>query len=76
VLPEWLAQNVATEAHKLGLVRIELEASLALGEIQLQGTNPTLGRKRLAETEKDARSEGFELIAQNASAARHATKRG
>ena len=68
---ERLARNVAMEAHKLGLVRIELEASLAIGEIQLHGTNPTLGHKRLEETEKNARSEGFELIARNASAAQH-----
>jgi tetratricopeptide (TPR) repeat protein len=73
---ERLARNVATEAHKLGLVRIELEASLAIGEIQLRGTNPIQGRKRLEETERKARSEGFELIARNASAAQHATKRG
>jgi serine/threonine protein kinase/tetratricopeptide (TPR) repeat protein len=71
---ERLARNVAMEAHKLGLVRIELEAALAIGEIQLQGTNPTLGRKRLEETENNARSAGFELIARNASAAQHATK--
>jgi tetratricopeptide (TPR) repeat protein len=68
---ERLARNVATEAHKLGFVRIELEASLAIGEIQLHGANPTLGHKRLEETERNARSRGFELIAQNASAAQH-----
>ena len=72
---ERLARNVAMEAHKLGFVRIELEASLTLGEIQLQGTNPTLGRKRLEETEKTARSGGFELIARKASAAQQASNR-
>jgi hypothetical protein len=56
-------------------VRIELEASLAIGEIQLQGKNPTLGRERLEATEKTARSQGFELIARKASAARQATNR-
>jgi hypothetical protein len=63
------------EANKLGLVRIELEASLALGEILLQGKNPGLGRKRLEETEETARSKGFELIARKASAARPARAR-
>jgi len=72
---ERLARNVAVEAHKLGFARIELEASLAIGEIQLQGTNPTLGRKRLEETEKTARSGGFELIARKASAAQQASNR-
>jgi len=72
---ERLARSVLVQANKLGLVRIELEASLAIGEIQLKGTNPTLGRKRLEETEKSARSKGFELIARKASAARQATNR-
>jgi hypothetical protein len=57
---------------KLGFSQIELEASLAIGEIQLRGKNPALGRKRLEETEKNARSKGFELIARKASSARQA----
>lgn len=69
-----IARSAVEEAKKIGIVRIELEASLALGEIQLRGTNPALGHKRLEETEKNARSAGFELIARNASAAQHATK--
>jgi eukaryotic-like serine/threonine-protein kinase len=72
---ERLARSALVEANKLGFVRIELEASLAIGEIQLKGKNPTLGRKRLEETEKSARSKGFELIARKASAARQATNR-
>ena len=73
---ERLARNVLVEAHKLGFVRIELEASLAIAEIELQGKNPALGRKQLEETETAARSKGFELIARKAIAARHATNRG
>ena len=73
---ERFARNVLVEANKLGFVRIELEASLAIGEIQLQGRNPTLGRKRLEETEITARSKGFELIARKASAARQANTLG
>jgi serine/threonine protein kinase/tetratricopeptide (TPR) repeat protein len=71
---ERLARNALIEANKLGFVRIELEASLAMGEIQLQGKNPALGSKRLEETETIARSKGFELIARKASAARQAGK--
>jgi serine/threonine protein kinase/tetratricopeptide (TPR) repeat protein len=71
---ELLARNVLVEANKLGFVRIELEASLAIGEIQMKGKNPNLGRKWLEETETTARSKGFELIARRASAARQATK--
>jgi tetratricopeptide (TPR) repeat protein len=71
---ERLARSALLEAHKLGFARIELEASLAIGEIQLKGNNPALGRKRLEETESKAHSEGFELIAQKASTARQAGK--
>jgi len=72
---ERLARNVLVEANKLGFVGIELEASLAIGEIELKGKDPALGRKRLDETERIAHSKGFELIARNASAARQATTR-
>jgi len=72
---EKLARTTMMEANKLGFVRTELEASLALGEIQLQAENPALGRKRLEETGKTARSKGFELIARKASAARPTTSR-
>ena len=69
---ERLARNVQVEANRLGFSQIVLEASLAIGEIQVQGRNPTLGRKRLEETGKSARSKGFELIARKASSARQA----
>ncbi len=72
---EHLARNAMGEANKLGFVRIELEASLAIGEIQLQEKNPALGFERLEETERDARSKGFELIRRKASSARPATPR-
>ena len=70
---ERLARNAMVEAKKLGFVRFELEASLAIGEIQRQEKNPALGRKRLQETEETARSKGFELIARKAHAALEAT---
>jgi tetratricopeptide (TPR) repeat protein len=69
---ERIARSVLVESHKLGFVQIELEASLAIGEIQLRGENPALGRKRLEETEKAARSKGFELIARKETSARQA----
>lgn len=70
---ERLARNTMVEANKFGFVRFELEASLAIGEIQRQEKNSALGRKRLQETEKTARSKGFELIARKANAALEAT---
>jgi eukaryotic-like serine/threonine-protein kinase len=63
------AQDALTRARDLGLFRLQLEASLALGEIQMQNRNPDMGRKRLEDTEESARSKGFELIAQKANAA-------
>jgi tetratricopeptide (TPR) repeat protein len=68
------AQHVLAQTERLGLFRLHLEASLTLGEVQLQEKSPDLGRKRLEETEKIARSKGFE-IARKASAARQATHR-
>jgi serine/threonine protein kinase/tetratricopeptide (TPR) repeat protein len=72
---ERLARNVLVEANKLGFVRIEFEVSLAIGEIQMKGKSPALGRKRLDVLEKAARARGFELIAREANAARQATNR-
>ena len=63
---ERLAQNAMVESTKLGLIRIELEAALALGEIQMQRKNPDSGRKRLANTERVAHARGFDLIARKA----------
>jgi eukaryotic-like serine/threonine-protein kinase len=63
------AQDALTQARSLDLFRLQLEASLALGEIQMQERNPELGRKRLEDTEENASSKGFELIAQKASTA-------
>ena len=67
---ERLAQNAMVESAKLGLVRIELEAALALGEVETLRKNPDTGRKRLADTEKAARARGFEFIARKANAAK------
>ena len=66
---ERLAREVAVEANKFGLVRIQFEASLAIGEIQQKGPNKAQGRVRLAKLANDARPKGFELIAREASAA-------
>jgi tetratricopeptide (TPR) repeat protein len=69
VSAERLARDVAVEANKFGLVRVQFEASLAIGKIQMSGTNPVRGRIHLAKLANDARPKGFELIAREASAA-------
>ena len=66
---EATAQDALTQARNLSLFRVQLEASLALGKVQMQKRNPATGRKRLEDTEESARSKGFGLIAQEASAA-------
>jgi eukaryotic-like serine/threonine-protein kinase len=66
---ERLAREVDVEADKFGLVRIQLEASLAIGEFQQKGPNKAQGRVRLLKLANEARPKGFELIARKASVA-------
>jgi hypothetical protein len=60
------AQEALNRARNLGLFRLQLEASLALGEIQITGPNRAAGHARLQTLEKSAREKGFELIARKA----------
>jgi serine/threonine protein kinase/Tfp pilus assembly protein PilF len=57
------------EASKHGFVNYQLEAELALGEIQMKAGQVTSGRTRLGALEKDAAARGFLLIARKAAAA-------
>jgi serine/threonine protein kinase/tetratricopeptide (TPR) repeat protein len=63
------AKSAAAEAHKLGFVQTEMEASLALGEIQLKASNPAAGRAELQQVAKVAHARGFILLERKASAA-------
>jgi hypothetical protein len=65
---ETTAQEGLTQARNLGLARLQLEASLALGQIQIRGPNRAAGRAQLQKLEKTARARGFELIARKAAA--------
>jgi tetratricopeptide (TPR) repeat protein len=67
---EEAARNVFAKASQLGFVRFQLEASLALGVIEMKASKPAVGRPRLLRLEKNARAKGFELIAHKAAAAR------
>ena len=60
------AQQSLTQARNLGLFRLQLEASLALGQVEMQAKNPAAARIRLQTLEKSARAKGFELIARKA----------
>jgi tetratricopeptide (TPR) repeat protein len=61
-----VAQQALAQARKLGLFRLQLEASLALGQIEMQAKHPASARARLQALEKNARAKGFELIARKA----------
>ena len=60
------AQQALTQAHNLSLFRLQLEASLTLGQIEMQAKHPAAARVRLHTLEKSARAKGFELIARKA----------
>jgi ATP/maltotriose-dependent transcriptional regulator MalT len=63
-------QPVAAESAKLGFVGYQLEARLALGEMEMKFGPSTLGPADLATLEKHAAAKGFLLIARKAHAAR------
>jgi hypothetical protein len=48
------------------LIDLQLEARLALGQLEIAGSNPAAGRARLAALEKEAAQKGFGLIARKA----------
>jgi tetratricopeptide (TPR) repeat protein len=58
--------RIIAETKKAGFVGYELEARLALAEIQLRSARTATAQARLAAVEKDARSKGFLLIAHKA----------
>ena len=57
------------EATKAGLVRLQFEARLALGEIELKSGASAAGRARLSALAAEATAKGFGLIARKAAAA-------
>ena len=59
---------VITQAHKLGFKGTELDARLALGELEIKTGHAEVGRRQLAAVEKDAAAAGFALIAHKAQA--------
>jgi tetratricopeptide (TPR) repeat protein len=61
---------VVTKAKQTGFVGHQLEARLALGEIEMKSANPAVGHSHLAALEKEAAQKGFQLIARKAAAAK------
>jgi serine/threonine-protein kinase len=65
---EAAGRKAVSEALRLGLERTYLEASLALGKIEMHGKSRGVGQARLQKLAKDARAKGFMLISKDASA--------
>lgn len=63
---EKLARDVQRQAQQLGIVRYQLEASLALAEFLARARNSASGRAQLKEVQRAANKAGFGLIALNA----------
>jgi len=63
--------SLLSEATQFGIVPEQLEARLALGEIQMKSGKPSVGRTRLEALEKEATAKGFLLIARKAVAAKN-----
>lgn len=57
------------ETRAIGFVDLELEARLALGELDLASNRVAAGRARLKEVEEEAARRGFLLVARRAAAA-------
>jgi hypothetical protein len=61
---------VIKEAHKAKLIQLELEARLALAEIEIAISRIREGRMHLDELESEASQRGYKFIAERAAAAR------
>jgi len=72
--PEAIKQLQAAidEAQRTGLVRLALEARLALADVEIRSGMRQIGRGHLASLEREAARHGFGLIARKARAARAA----
>jgi hypothetical protein len=61
--------TIITKSRALGYMGTELDARLALAEIEMKAGQSTAGRAHLAAIEADAKTKGYNLIARNAALA-------
>lgn len=59
-------EETAAEAHRYGFVGLQLEAQLAMGEVQMGAGREAAGLGRLRKLERDAQARGFLTIARGA----------
>jgi DNA-binding winged helix-turn-helix (wHTH) protein/Tfp pilus assembly protein PilF/TolB-like protein len=62
--------TIITKSRELGYMGIELDARLALAEIEMKTGQSTAGRAHLTAIEADAKAKGYNLIARKAATAR------
>jgi tetratricopeptide (TPR) repeat protein len=62
--------TIIAKSRELGYAGIELDARLALAEIEMKAGQGTAGREHLTAIEADAKAKGYNLIARKATAAR------
>jgi len=62
--------QIAAESQRAGLVALELQARLALGEVEVQAGRRKEGQERLRSVEEAARNRGYLHLAKKAAAAR------
>ena len=62
--------TIITKSRALGYMGIELEARLALAEIEMKTGQTTAGHAHLTTIEADAKAKGYNLIARKAATAR------
>jgi DNA-binding winged helix-turn-helix (wHTH) protein/tetratricopeptide (TPR) repeat protein/TolB-like protein len=62
--------TIITKSREFGYLGVELDARLALAEIEMKSGQTTVGRAHLAAIETDAKTRGYNLIARKAATAR------
>jgi eukaryotic-like serine/threonine-protein kinase len=62
--------KIITKSRELGYLGVELDARLALAEIEMKAGQLTAGRAHLAAIEADAKAKGYNLVARKAANAR------
>jgi tetratricopeptide (TPR) repeat protein len=67
--PRKQLSDIIAESRQLGDRGIELEARLALAEIEMKDGEPVAGRTHLAAIEADAKAQGYNLVARKAALA-------
>jgi hypothetical protein len=61
---------IITKSRELGFEGTQLDARLALAEIEMQSGQALMGREHLVAIEADAKAKGYNLIARKAAIAR------